>query len=127
MVTLERSLKSKLTENDLKVLHEILRGFDYYKGLAERLSWFNSGFDLKQFYTLYYDFRNFYNETIANDNEVLLYYMGSFIKSFKSLLKDYDTKFKRTNLMYRDYLIDCIVSLALMVSDIVNEMQEAKL
>ena len=127
MVTLERSLKSKLTENDLKVLHEILKGFDYYKGLAERLSWFNSGFDLKQFYTLYYDFRNFYNEAIVDDNEVLLYHIGSFIKSFKSLLKDYDIRFEYSNLMYRYFLIDCIVSLALILSDIVNEMKESKL
>jgi len=126
MITIERSIKSNLSETDLKVLNEINAGLQYYKGLSQRLSWFNSGFDLKEFTTLWIDFRDFYYEAQQPPNEIYLYHLNSFIKSYKSLLKNYDTHFKHADLMFRHYLIDCIVSMALMVSEIINEIAEAE-
>ena len=120
METIERSIKSNLTAVDLQVLQEINSGLDYYKSLAFRLSWFNSGFDLKEFITLHYDFRDFYNETAQEEHEIYLYHLNSYIKSFKSLLNNYDTHFKNADLMFRDFIIDSIVSLALMCSELLS-------
>ena len=120
METIERSIKSNLTAVDLQVLQEINSGLDYYKSLAFRLSWFNSGFDLKEFITLHYDFRDFYNETAQDEHEIYLYHLNSYIKSFKSLLNNYDTHFRNADLMFRDFIIDSIVSLALMCSELLS-------
>ena len=120
MVTIERSIKSNLTAVDLQVLQEINSGLDYYKSLAFRLSWFNSGFDLKEFITLHYDFRDFYNETAQDEHEIYLYHLNSYIKSFKSLLNNYDTHFKNADLMFKDFLINSIVSLAMVCSELIN-------
>ena len=121
MVTIERNLQSELTELDLQVLQEILNGLNYYSSMAERLSWFNSGFYLKQYYTLFHDFRDFYNEAIANDNKVHLYVLGDFIKSFSSILKEYDKCFQGDYSMFRGFVIDSVITIAMILTELLNE------
>jgi len=123
-MTIERILVSTLNEEDLKVLNEILKGIIYYQMYYERLTWFKSSLDMKEYSTLKLDFRDFYNEVINDGNRVAIYKILSFMKSLKLIFKNSTDKVSKVDEMFTAFLIDSIIALALILGDLINKLHE---
>ncbi|MBK5246411.1 MAG: hypothetical protein JJE49_03965 [Peptostreptococcaceae bacterium] len=120
MLTIEKNLVSELIESDIKTLREINQGLVYYKSYYLSLTWFNSGLQYSEYFTLMTDFYCFYHEIKHNENKVELCTLNSFVRSFKLLLKKIDEIDENLVSMLRSFLIASTASMAVILDSLLE-------
>lgn len=120
MGTLENGLVSTLNDSDLEVMKMISDGLTYWNEYFFQLCTFNSVLEYQEYFTLRIDFRDFYIETKNNGYKVEFKIMGSFIRSFRNLLQNLYKMLGKPEGMFKMFLIDCIVSLSMILSELVE-------
>ena len=120
MVALERGTRSSLTGADLKLLKQINTGLTFYSGYYERLTWFNSDVDYKEYLTLKLDFNDFYQEVSQFPFTVDLYILNSFVSSFRQLFHRVHSIFPQSDSMFMEYLTSSVVCISVIITELLD-------
>lgn len=91
MTTLEKSIKSQLTPEDLYIINGISNNLNEYRRYFRKQCRIIESLNYKEYSTLEEDFYIFHQELLSHNLVVNLSHLSSFIKSFQLLFDKYNS------------------------------------